>query len=385
MNNMNYYRWVVDNDLQSIYVLYSNPKEGVRLGAMKPGREHVPLSKPCPRKACDGMMNLTDSKSAVYKCEKCGKVLRPLYRWSSPYSPGNWLRFSTSKSVSNRASRIRSWYASLGVFDKDTVKQSSIFNWSFLTAYTLGIDIDIRSGLITDYRNRVELDKTIAYLKEVFSCCENSINLQTSGNGVYFMIHHSLCMDDIMQTAGKFRMLLKECAENVDEFTKHRIKIDDQLVHPSQVFKMAGSLHQTHELVAIPVDIDGKFVDMDLSQTDPIKFDMHNFVNDDGSLLWYNHSDKRESQDLYRMLDDINVEVEEVGEVTIYTRYRGDGRIERTHNTNYQRDNRVTDGYVYSVNSAASMVVRDARGKMIKPDKYDLAYIKRIEEHNLLI
>lgn len=382
---MNYLSWVIDNDLHKIYPLYSNPAEGVRLAAVKPAREYAPQSKPCFRNRCeDGVMHLTDSPAAVYECEMCGATRKPIYRWRSSDRNSGWMRFSTHKAVSYRAKYVRSWYATLGVFDKSCIYQKSIFNWDFLNAYTLGIDIDIRSGLITEYKNRVALDKTLSYLKDVFSCCENSYNLQTSGNGLYFMIHHSLCTKDIMETAGKFRMLLRECADKVDKLTGGRIKIDDQLVNASQVFKLAGSLHQTYDLVAIPVDANIKFVGADLSQTDPGKFDMHNFVDDDGKVEWYDNKKSSEAKDLYGMLDELNIDVESFGAVTFYERENKEGKVERTYNTKYQRENVVSDSYVYSVNNASYML-RNSDGEAVELDEHDISYIKRIEEKRLLV
>ena len=373
---IDYRDWVVKNDLHKIYPLYCNLSEGVRLAATKPARGYVPETRMCEAKGCDGIMRLTDSPSAVYRCEKCGRMKFSLYRWISASKMNTKFSFEKPSDVLSRARNTRSWYASLGVFDKKSIMMANAYDWNACNAYTLGIDIDIRKGIITDVANRESLDKAVVYLKDVFSCCANNINLQTSGNGLYCMLHHEMCTKDIQVTSGKFAMLLHQCDSDVREITNGRLKIDSHLINPSQVFKMAGSLHQTYNLVAIPVDVDTVFSIADLSQTDPDKFDMRNFI-DGNRVLWYNNRKRSERQDFYRMLEELDIEVIDYGAITHYERVMDDGSVEKTYNTRYQKDRGVND-YAYSVNNAR-YVIRNSNGDVMEPDDVELEFIRMCE------
>lgn len=380
---IDYRDWVVKNELHKILPLYCAPKEGVRLGAVKPAREYAPNSKACGRSSCNGVSYLTDSPAAVYECDVCGNRMFPIYRWVSANLQGTKFSFMNPKMVLSRAKNTRSYYATLGVFDKDAIMSANAYDWNACNAYTLGIDIDIRKGIITDAGNREALDKAVVYLKDVFSCCENSINLQTSGNGLYFLLHHSLCTKDIQVTAGKFAMLLHECAREVSDITRKKLKIDAHLINASQVFKMAGSLHQTYPLVAIPVDVDTVFSFADLSQTCQDEFDMKNFVGNNGQVMWYNNKKKSEAKDLYRMLNELNIDVIDHGAITHYERVKDDGSVENTYNTRYQKDIGVNE-YAYSVNNARH-VIKDSNGDILEPDDVELKFIKMCEDDGLFL
>lgn len=380
---IDYREWVIKNDLQYIWPLYCAPEEGVRLGATKPACEYSHDTKICSRTSCNGIAHLTDSPAAVYECDTCRSRSYPIYRWISASLQGTKFSFSSPDMILKRAKRTRSFYATLGVFDKDAIHAANAYDWNACNAYTLGIDIDIRKGFITDAANREALDKAVVYLKDVFSCCENSVNLQTSGNGLYFMLHHSLCTKDIQVSAGKFAMLLQECARDVSDITRKRLKIDAHLINASQVFKLAGSLHQTYPLVAIPIDVCTVFSFADLSQTNPDNFSMKNFVGEGGQVMWYGHKKISEAQDLYRMLDELNIDVIDHGAITHYERFNDDGSVEKTYNTRYQKDRGVNE-YAYSVNNAR-YVRKDTNGDIIEPDDIELKFIERCERMGIFL
>lgn len=370
-----YHKHVVSNDLHHIWKIYSNPPGGVRLGATKPTSESSPASKRCLRGGCDGVAQQTSSPSASYICQTCSKSWSPLYRWKTPHRASGWLHYTTPKMILSRASKTRAWYATLGIFDSTKLNRQNVFDWRILTAYSLSIDIDVIHGTILDTKNIDALNKSIDYLKDVFSCCPESINLQTSGNGVYLMLHHSLCTEDIHITAGKFRVLLSECAAEVSKITKKRIKIDDHLINPSQVFKLAGSYHQSLPLVAIPLDTEVPLSKSVLKQSNPKHFDMHNFITSDSHILWYNNKSSTEASALDHMLDELDIETTVTDSVIHYKRIRDDGTIERTYTTNYQRD-KITGAYVYSLNNSTPTTPQD---------DFDRRYAERCKDRGLIL
>lgn len=321
-NKQDYLKHVTDNNLHFIWSSWCNPKntEGIRLAAytpLFPENNNVELhNRKCTRKGCSGTKVIPLDhivNRIIYKrvCNgtingsTCGAYQTILYRW---ISQGNRTKlwFNTPDTVKNYVTHGRTFYATSIIYSNQIViPRMQYVDESLMKATSLYVDIDIKRGTICDQENRNDLQKAFDLLRdELDTFVPNSYNLQTSGNGAYFIIHHNLVKADIMNTLSKFNAWIIHMGLKLKNSGITRVKLDP-INMPSRVFKIIGSPHQTKDLVARPLEYDVK-----IDKLAPDKFKLKNFnINEyiDPStkkLKFYDRCDVGETKSLYQYLEE---------------------------------------------------------------------------------
>lgn len=314
----NIFEYNVRNRLDEVFSAYCHLPEGIRWGAVN---QYTPTFKKifgrwkkCPR--CKyGVMLLKDQNRAVWKCYKCGHQRNNIFRFNGAGKYTGRLDL-TAKRVRYHCYTGRAFYSTLGIYDQKRVElydkrndsASFHYGWEMMNAFNLALDIDIKDhvlGTIAHPKNSAAIQKVLDYIKDKLSCCEGNVNLQTSGNGAYVIIHHSVCTEDIQSTAAKFRLFMELAVDDMkDKGLLKRIKIDTQLINlSSQVFKLPGSIHQEHDLVAIPLSYDVDLTKINWhKEAHPSEFDINDFIENE-QIMFYNRKDPSEKKDFLMMLD----------------------------------------------------------------------------------
>lgn len=322
-----YLNHITKNKLDQIWYSYCNPKnigfekiDGIRLSAYTPIYTDFNvemLERKCSRKGCDGnlVVPLDDRlRRVIYKIvcngtvnggSSCGAYKMILWRWVSGKDRTK-LWFKDGGVIRYYGKVGRAFYATLSLYDRRILSKKEMYvNESLMRAHTLGIDIDIKGmkGTICDIENRIEIDKVLEIIKEQLETfCRESWSLQTSGNGVYLLIHHNLVKVDIFNQMGRFNSWLNYLNKVIKSYGIRRIKVDP-INMPSRVFKLIGSIHQKYDLVCIPLLIDCKLSEMNSGEFKLKNFDINKYIVD-GKLKFYNRYDGNEKKSLYEFLEE---------------------------------------------------------------------------------
>lgn len=331
--------YVRKNRLNELWTAWSNPTsiEGIRLAAYTPiySQELTEvLMRKCPRidrmtnKQCPGTWVVPKDdieKGVITKivCNHpgCRRYKPIIWRWIAS-GDRRKLYFDSRELVDFYATRGRSFYGTLSIHDKKIVTPKAHYvNEKFIVGTTLGIDIDIIDGTICDMLNKEDVQKTIDLLKEELDTfVPGSYNLQTSGNGIYFLLHHSLCRRDVFSTMARFNGWITHMDTIRQEKGIMRTKIDP-LNSPGRLFKMFGSPHQRYDLVCVPLEID-----CDIAKIDNNEFKLKNFdisrYNVDGKLNFYNRYNITETKNLYQFLEDHSARCPDYGERALRYRFK---------------------------------------------------------------
>jgi len=312
-----YLKHITDNNLDNIWTGWCNPKsvEGIRVAAYTPlyNDQHISaLEKPCSKKSCKGgtyRYSLDDKKNRILNwrtCDVCNAKISSLYRWTSRYDKTK-IWFNSPEIVRRYAQQGRSFYGTLTLYKKEIISPRSQYsNENITLAHTLGIDIDIDKGNICDKENRKELDKALEVIRDELSTfAPKSYNLQTSGNGVYVFLHHKLCTTDIRNTMYIFNRWINSLQDKCEKLGMKGIELDAINVL-SRVYKLVGSIHQQHDLVAIPLEHDIKLESMDSNEFKLKDFNMSKYYVDN-KINFYNRLDVNEKGSLYKFLDEFTV------------------------------------------------------------------------------
>jgi hypothetical protein len=168
-----------------------------------------------------------------------------------------------------------------------------------MKSVSLGIDIDLKKGCITGKTERMELDEALNKIRKKLGLVGvgNSYNLQSSGRGVYFLLHHKLVVSNIFETCVKFNALIVDWNNDIEN---EWLKLD-ALNGPSRVFKLFGSIHQQDDVVALPLEYDVILSDMDSKNFLVENFDVNNYMNN-GRLNFYKRFDDSEIKNLEKYL-----------------------------------------------------------------------------------
>lgn len=312
-----YKDYIIRNKLDAIWTDWSNPSDGIRTAAYKPIYTDSYAAwadagnKKCTKKKCTGIFVIPDEdkKKRImnrWRCNVCSTKKDILYRDIDRVDPQGRkkpkLYFLNSDMVRYYAGKGRTFYSTLIVYDKKIIEPSAQFSdVSLMKSVTLGMDIDLKSGNITDIKNREELQKVIDKIKEKFLdiVVPGSYNLQTSGRGVYILLHHELVKKNVFEICTLYNALIIELN---DEIENDFVKID-ALNGPSRVFKLVGSIHQEYDTVAIPLRHDCDLTKMKDDDFKLENFDINNYINNDnGRLEYYNRCDMKDSDRLYEYL-----------------------------------------------------------------------------------
>jgi hypothetical protein len=105
-----------------------------------------------------------------------------------------------------------------------------------------------------------------------------------------------------------------------------KIKIDS-INMPSRVFKMMGSIHQSYDLVAIPLEYDVNLSKMKGDEFKLENFNINNYIVDN-KLNYYNRYNPNERMSLYKFLETHSIEADTSGPRAI--RYDYTDAIETT-------------------------------------------------------
>ncbi len=321
-NNKDYLKYIMDNNLHFIWSSWCNPKNtgGIRLAAytpLFPEDDNIELySRKCTRKGCTGnkvipldhVINRIIYKrvcNGIVNESACGAYQTILYRW---ISQGNRTKlwFNSPDTVKNYGSFGRTFYATSIIYSNQIVTpRMQYVDESLMKAASLYVDIDIKRGTICDQENRNDLQKTFDLLRDdLDTFVPNSYNLQTSGNGAYFIIHHNLVKRDIMNTLSKFNAWILHMDLKLKNSGITRVKIDP-INMPSRVFKLMGSIHQTKDLVAVPLEYDVKIDKMSAEEFKLRNFDINKYIDPDAKKLkFYDRFNIGETKSLYQYLEE---------------------------------------------------------------------------------
>lgn len=317
---IDFFTHITENGIDKIYVDYANPLDvdGIRVSAFVPSaiykRRHHMTTIPCKRAECievGAMMHLQPGGGvAKYKCEKCELVRRLMYRRSYARADAPKLYFKDTKSVRDIATQAITFYHTLPIFDKKVLSPDMPYSPELRSAYTLGIDIDLVGDTIVNPKNISAISIALDIIREELdNFIPNSYNMQTSGNGIYILIHHSLLTDSISKYMTLYNALIRIINYRIHEKT-NLVKLDD-LNDRSRVFKSVFSIHQFHPLIAIPLEHDVNISKFDPSQFKLRNFDMKNYKDAEGNLTnFYNRHKKSESKSLVKRLQESDVEDE---------------------------------------------------------------------------
>lgn len=340
--------YIRKNRLNELWASWSNPKNinGIRLAAYTPQYSDdlaEMLIKKCPRidgktkKQCPGAWVVPQEdieRGIVTKivCNHpgCRRYKPIIWRWVAS-GDRRKLYFNSKEIVDFYATRGRSFYGTLSIHDNKIITPKAHYvNEKLVVGTTLGIDIDIIEGTICDSGNKEDMQKTIDLVREnLDTFVPNSYNMQTSGNGVYFLIHHDLCRANIFPTMAKFNgwLIYLDAIRQEKGITKTKI---DPLNSPGRLFKLFGSPHQRYDLVCIPLK-----QDCDITKMENDKFKLENFNiadyidvtdSDNGTrhsrLNFYDRCDKRETVALYSFLEEHSLKSPDYGDRALRYRFK---------------------------------------------------------------
>lgn len=332
------------NRLNELWTAWSNPKNinGIRLAAYTPQYSEdlsEMLIKKCPRidgqtkKRCPGVWVLPKEdieRGIVTKivCNHpgCRRYKPIIWRWVAS-GDRRKLYFNSKELVDFYATRGRAFYGTLSIHDNKIVAPKSHYvNEKLVVGTTLGIDIDTIEGTICDSANKEDMQKTIDLVREnLDTFVPNSYNIQTSGNGVYFLIHHDLCRANIFPTMAKFNGWLIHLDNIRQEKGITKTKIDP-LNSPGRLFKMFGSPHQKYDLACIPMTVDCDITKIENDKFKLKNFDINNYIeigdNGRGKLNFYDRCDKREIKSLYQFLEEHSSKSPDYGERALRYRFK---------------------------------------------------------------
>ena len=331
--------YVRKNRLNGLWAGWSNPSsiDGIRLAAYTPiySQELAEIiMKKCPRidgitkKQCPGTWVVPKDdmeKGVITKivCNHpgCRRYKPIIWRWVAS-GDRRKLYFESKELVDFYATRGRSFYGTLSIHDKKIISPKAHYvSERFIVGTTLGIDIDILNGTICDSLNKEDVQKTIDLLKEELDTfVPKSYNLQTSGNGVYLLLHHSLCRREVFSTMAKFNGWITHMDVIRQEKGIMRTKIDP-LNSPGRLFKMFGSPHQKHDLVCIPLEIDCDITKIENDEFKLKNFDINKYIVD-GKLNFYNRSNIEETKNLYQFLEDHSARCPDYGDRALRYRFK---------------------------------------------------------------
>lgn len=346
-----YFKFIRFNYLHQFFIEHTNPtdqkyknnqpvgdpiKEGQRFIARIPNypalkgidRLEVPHKQYNPRRKCEQTLTFNPYKH-LYICHNCDDpdpshhVERyPFYRWKRADPKSGKATVSTWAEVLRLAPLTRTWYYSLGVWAPEFFEDvEALYQPGYLQHYTLGLDCDIVKGMPWEDKNRAAMQKAHEIIMEDLNTfVPGSVNLQGSGKGWYYLLHHELLSTKAPIMSDKrtdyFNYMLRQWTkysdglkQKVEHATKGRIEIDSKLNDAARVFKLPGSIHQREETVAIPFPIDINFLTFDLEQ---MKLKNFRFVdyrdkNERGEwiTLFYNRLNKCERGALKKRMDEL--------------------------------------------------------------------------------
>jgi hypothetical protein len=312
-----YLKYVTDNQLDRLWSNWCNPgggEFGIRVGAYKPIYTDGYAAwldnnnKKCGKKSCDGFMIISDEDKENrivnrLRCNSCGSKKDVLYRdvgrrVGGYRKPKLWL--GDIDAVRYFAGLGRTFYSTLILYDKFVLEPDSQYvDATLMKSVSLGIDIDLKKGCITGKTERMELDEALNKIRKKLGLVGvgNSYNLQSSGRGVYFLLHHKLVVSNIFETCVKFNALIVDWNNDIEN---EWLKLD-ALNGPSRVFKLFGSIHQQDDVVALPLEYDVILSDMDSKNFLVENFDVNNYMNN-GRLNFYKRFDDSEIKNLEKYL-----------------------------------------------------------------------------------
>jgi hypothetical protein len=311
-----YKDYIIKNELDIIWTTWSNPSSGeIRTAAYKPIYTDSYAAwadagnKKCTKKNCTGIFVISDDDKKIrimnkWRCNVCTTKKDILYRDVDASSDGRKkpkLYFGNRDTVRFYAGKGRTFYSTLIVYDKKIIDPYAQFSdVSLMKSVTLGIDIDLKNGCITDAKNREELQKTINIIREKFldKIVPGSYNIQTSGNGVYILIHHLLVQKNVFEVCTFYNVLITELNKEIEN---DYVKLD-ALNGPSRVFKLVGSIHQAYDIVAIPLKHDVNLTKMSENDFKLKNFNIENYKDKNGNLEYYTRCDMKDSDSLYEYL-----------------------------------------------------------------------------------
>jgi hypothetical protein len=338
---LNYIR---KNRLNELWTGWSNPKNinGIRLAGYTPQYSEdlaEMLIKKCPRidgktkKQCPGawVVPKEDVERGIITkivCNHpgCRRYKPIIWRWVAS-GDRRKLYFNSKELVDFYATRGRSFYGTLSIHDNKIIAPKSHYvNEKLVIGTTLGIDIDIIEGTICDSGNKEDMQKTIDLVREnLDTFVPNSYNMQTSGNGVYFLIHHDLCRANIFPTMAKFNgwLIYLDALRQEKGITKTKI---DPLNSPGRLFKMFGSPHQRYDLVCVPLLESCNITKMENKEFKLKNFDIANYIeignNGHSKLNFYDRCDKRETKALYQFLEEHSLKSPDYGDRALRYRFK---------------------------------------------------------------
>lgn len=310
---IDFQHFIVDNHIDEIFVNQCNHPEGIKCVAIVPNypsqfntgqhRLRIKHNIPNTNDKCDGWMTLPSPSEAahLYTCQKCGRQKRRMFRWQSPSPSSGKLFFETVEDVRAMAKMARTYYSTLGVWDEKILDSKAVYDDKYLKGYTLGIDLDLIDGTLFDYKNKVAMNEVINIIRdELSTLVPNSYNLQTSGNGVYILIHHALLTTDYYGAMFAWSLFLDEIIDKVDKRSASARVVIQVGNDFARVFKMIGSIHLVLPTVAVPLPHN-----VDLTKFNMRETEIENVNTDHWEDIFYNRCDKTESISLQKRLKEI--------------------------------------------------------------------------------
>lgn len=275
-NMVDYKKYVIDNDLNEIWLNYCNSKKdsSVKLVAYAPNYHYQATENNWVRITCDRCGNyarvkLDKSKACKdYQCKKCNMIKGILFRKLSSKKNSDKIYFGNSDIVTKISSYMRTMYFTLMNFDEKIIKSDSLYvDDTLWKSVTLGIDVDIKN--MSDNITDLEVRKSIDVAKDIITdelntFIPNGYTIMSSGNGLYFLINNNLTIGlNISNVMTGFNKLIVLLDSKIKEKTNN-VKLDG-LNHPSSVFKGIGSIHLNRPFIAVPIDSDIKLVNYNSS------------------------------------------------------------------------------------------------------------------------
>ncbi|MGE4379658.1 MAG: hypothetical protein AB7E62_01780, partial [Methanothrix sp.] len=197
-------------------------------------------------------------------------------------SSGNGaVRLRSHEDYEDTASKFRTLYATLDLFDPEVMNISSpwdekagkpehpIGTWRECQAYTLGADIDSIGNIIEDPSIKQAVEDTAKFLVGMLNEAgiSKSVHCLYSGGGIYVFIHHALFQakpewspedrEEVFRSlTGAYNMFLADMeARFFDLHPEHQGKTKiDKINNQKRKFKCIFSIHKKYDLAVVPLD-----------------------------------------------------------------------------------------------------------------------------------
>jgi hypothetical protein len=307
-----YHKFYQQNELATLHRLFLKQTEGFRLFVWTPSylnqKEMGVLNVKCD--TCDGnaILNNDLKKAALYVCEKCGKEIFKIFRWTKASKDSGNIVIKDNNQLLYYSLNTRVMYFTLGIWKNREIRQGKDGEYGKLEklkAWNLAIDIDVKNSLFLKPKNINKMGIVLDLIRQDLNeIVPNSYELMSSGNGMYVLLNHKLTAGFSAEMFMKTKLVWSSYQECINELLNEseikNIKLDASSTFLSSAFiKLPYTFHKRYNIISVPLKYDIDFTKSESRQLlmntnfdDKIKFNIKDYPK------FYTRYDENDKQSL---------------------------------------------------------------------------------------